>query len=123
MDNSSSSLKVNTPSKPRIKRHLKTLQFLPQLTQLLLQLGDVRVDLLAGCGEQRLGVWERELEERVTDFVPNLISMVIWSVDECREVRLDVSYGTSSSSSANSSSVETSSRSSLSFCERVSICS
>lgn len=43
---SQSSLQVNAPTKPRIQRNLQLLHFLAQLTKRVLQLGDIRVDLL-----------------------------------------------------------------------------
>ena len=73
-DQSSLSLQVNTAPKTRIQRDLELLQLIVQLAHLLLQLRDVRVDLLRRGREHGLGVGERELEEGVSDFVSDFIS-------------------------------------------------
>jgi len=53
-----SSLQVDTPSKPRIQRHLELLQLVTQLTQRVLQLGHVGVDLRRGRLKHGLRVCE-----------------------------------------------------------------
>jgi hypothetical protein len=51
------------------------LHFLTHLTHGILELGDFGVNLLCGCGEHGLGVFEGQLEEGVSDFVAGIVSI------------------------------------------------